>query len=127
MLGSRCHAVEREHGHDRTAEQRRAAEHEAGRQIHRVRHPGDRFRDRATGDRAERAADADEREHPLALVQIEEIDHERPEHAIDEQVYDAQPDEIGVPHRERETGSGIRADEPAAAPSVGDQQRREHD
>ena len=43
--------------------------------------------------RARGAAGADEAEQPLALLAVEEVGHERPEHGDGEQVEHADPDE----------------------------------
>ena len=117
--------VEGAHHADRHGEEGRAEQQQARGQVGRVGRAADRRRGPAAGHRAQRAADADEGEHALALLGMEQVHHVGPEQAGGEQVDDAEPDVIGVGDVPRQGGAGAAADQAAAAGGVHDEQAGE--
>src|SRR6476660_7213904 len=81
--GKSTHALRGNLQHDRCDEKE-----ESGAQL-----SGERTRDKTANDSANRSADSNKPEKPLALLRRENVSHKRPKHRRCEKIEDADPDE----------------------------------
>ena len=125
MAGANRSTVQRQHDQYGHSKQRCTGQHQAGGQKNRVGHAGNLPRAKAAGQSAQCAAYADEREQPLALIDIEYVDHEGPEYAGCEKIDDAEPDIESITDDPRCAGLGVGTDQSATGCAVEHQQAGE--
>ena len=114
MLRTGSGVVESQHDHYRRTEQCCPGQHQARRQIDRFGQAADLVGGPTAHDGTQRPADAYEGKHAFALIDVEHIDHKRPEQAGVEQGDDREPNVKDVANAPSDTGFRVCADQPSA-------------